>query len=66
MGLVEFIIICIVVVAIAWVGTWAIGQIPNYPPIIPKIIWLVAIAIIIVTLLRVTGIMLHDPQIPRL
>jgi hypothetical protein len=66
MGLVEFIIMCIIVVAIAWIGTWAISQIPNCPPIVPKLIWIVAIMIILVTLIKATGILGHDPQIPRL
>lgn len=66
MGFIEFIIVCIIVVAIAWIGTWAVRQIPDCPAIVPKIIWFVAIAIIVVELLRATGVMNHDPQIPRL
>lgn len=66
MGLIEFMIFCFIVVALAFVGTWLISQIPNCPPIVPKIIWIVAIIIIVVMLLRVIGVAGHDPQIPHL
>ena len=66
MGLIEFIVMCLIVVVIAWIGTWVIGQIPNCPPIIPKMIWIVAVIIIVVALLRAIGLLGHDPQIPKL
>ena len=67
MGFGAFIIICFVVVAIAAVGTWALRKfVSECPPIVHTIIWGVAIFIIIVTLLKATGIMSHDPQIPQL
>jgi len=67
MGLVEFAILCFVVCLIAWAAVWAIGYfIPTVPAIVPKLIWGVAVLIIVVALLRATGIMGLDPQIPRL
>jgi hypothetical protein len=66
MGFGAFIIICIIVVALAWGGTWALGYIaPGHPAIIDKLIWILAIVIIVITLLNATGLMSYDPQIPR-
>jgi len=67
MGFLEFIILCAIVVAIAGGGTWALRYfMPEHPQIIELIIWGVAILIIVVALLRATGLLSHDPQIPRL
>jgi len=67
MGFIEFIVLCIIVLVIAWVGVLVLGKlVPGHPPIVDTLIWGVAILIIIVALLRAIGIMNHDPQIPRL
>jgi hypothetical protein len=66
MGLFEFILLCFVVVALAWVGCWALDTfMPGHPGIVNKIIWGVAIFIIIWQLLAATGILGHDPRIPH-
>lgn len=67
MGLIEFILLCILVVAIAWIGCYALDNLlPGHPPIVNTIIWVVAIIIILTSLLRATGLIQHDPQIPHL
>ena len=66
MGFLEFIILCFLVLAIAWMATWALGYfLPGHPAIVDKLIWGIAVAIILITLLQATGIMKHDPQIPH-
>jgi len=37
--------------------------VPGVPAIVPRIIWAVAVLIIIVVLLRALGVFGHDPQI---
>jgi hypothetical protein len=67
MGLIEFFILVIVVVVLAALTVWAIGQFaPGTPAIVPRLIWGVAVVIIIFTLVQALGLMGHDPQIPRL
>jgi len=67
MGFGAFIILCIVVCVLAWVGSWVIGQLaPGHPAIVDRIIWIAAVVIIAIALLQATGIMSHDPQIPKL
>lgn len=67
MGFGEFIFLCIIVIAIAWIGVWILGQfVPGHPAIVDKIIWGVAVLIILVSLFRALGIMSHDPQIPKI
>ena len=67
MGLLEFFILCLVVVVLAALTVWAIGQFaPGTPAIIPKLIWGVAVLIIVITLVQALGLLGHAPQIPRL
>ena len=67
MGFIEFLVLCFVVVGIAWLAVWALGYFwTGHPAIIDKVIWGIAIAIILVTLIRATGLLAHDPQIPKL
>ena len=66
MGFVEFMIACIVVVALAGIGTWIVRQIPGCPAILPRIFWIVAVIIIVFMLASATGLLRHDPQIPHL
>jgi hypothetical protein len=66
MGIIEFLIIVVVVVFACWLAVYAIGYIaPGHPAIIDKIIWGVAILIILVLLLQATGILAHDVRIPH-
>jgi hypothetical protein len=65
MGLFAFIILCFIVVALAWLGVWVIGHFaPGHPAIIDRIIWGVAVLIILYNLFTAMGLMSHDPQIP--
>jgi|GEM_PF-5195975 hypothetical protein len=62
-----FIILCIIVCALASLGSWLIRKfMPDRPPAVDYIIWGVALAIIIVTLFSATGLMRYDPKIPHL
>ena len=66
MGLIEFIILCVVTLVIAWGGVLVLGLVaPGHPAIIDRLIWGVAVIIIVFALVRATGIMSHDPQIPH-
>jgi len=71
MGFLEFVIFLFVVLAIAAGVMWCIGRfIQNPPAWAGTVVWGVALFIIVVTLLRVTGvwdtILSHDPKIPSL
>ena len=67
MGFLAFGIFCLIVLAIAWIVTWCLGYfVPGYPGIVDKIVWAIAVVIIIIKLVQVTGLMGHDPQIPHL
>jgi len=65
MGFVEFLIIIVVVCLVAAVANWLLGQIPGVPAIIPRVIWIVAVLIILFALLTATGILGHDIRIPH-
>lgn len=67
MGIVEFFILVIVTV-FAGAGTvWIIGYFaPTHPLLIDRIVWGVVIIIIVAALVIATGLLGHDPQIPRL
>lgn len=67
MGFLEFIILCLVVVAIAYLGVWLLQWLmPGHPAIIDKLIWGVAVLILVVTLFRAMGILDHNVAIPRI
>jgi hypothetical protein len=67
MGFGAFLIFCLVVVAFAWLATWIVGYFfANAPGIIVKIIWGVAVLIIIVQLASAVGLLGHDIRIPHL
>ena len=66
MGLIEFLILVFVVVVICAVAVSFLGKVPNCPAWVAQLVWFVGAAIIIYTLLQATGILQHDPQIPRL
>jgi hypothetical protein len=66
MGLLAFVIFCFVVVLIAWAAVWCLNYfMPGHPVIVDRIIWGLSIFIIVFKLLQVTGILSHDPVIPR-
>jgi hypothetical protein len=67
MGWIEFLVLVVVVallgsLAIWFVKLWA----PEFAPIATKVILTIGIIIIVVMLLQATGILSHDPKIPRL
>ena len=63
MGLIEFGIYAVIVCAIAYVIVYFLGTM-SAPPIIPKIVWAVAVLIILLVLARALGI--SDVPIPKL
>jgi hypothetical protein len=66
MDFISFIILCGITLVIAYVGTLIIRLlVPTHPLIVDQIIWGVAIAIIVWTLIRATGILSYAPQIPH-
>lgn len=65
MGLIEFLLTVFVVVVICAVGVWVLGRVPGCPAWVPQLVWFVGAVIIVYTLLQATGILAHDPQIPR-
>lgn len=67
MGVIEFFVYIIVVVAVAWVTVWLINWFfPGHPAIIDKIVWGVAVVLILFMLGDAIGLWAHDPRIPRL
>ena len=67
MGFGAFIVFAFIVLAIAWLGVWCIGQfLPGAPAVVSKLIWGIAVLIILITLAQAFGIMGHDVMIPRL
>ena len=67
MGIVEFFILCVVVVLIGAAAVWVMGQLsPQHPQIIDKIIWFVVVLIIVVILINALGLTHYDPQIPKI
>lgn len=67
MGFIAFVISCLFILGIAWVGVWAAGYIaPGHPAIVDRLIWGIAIMLIIVSFLQAVGVMQHDPIIPHI
>jgi len=67
MGVLEFFFLVVVVVIGAAITTWAIGYFaPDHPKLIDRIVWGVAIVIIIFALVVATGLLARDPRIPSL
>ena len=67
MGVIEFFLLCVVVVLLAALAVWVIDYFaPGHPDIIDKLIWGVAVVVVIIALAQATGLLGHDPQIPRL
>jgi hypothetical protein len=66
MGIIEFFILCFVVVLFAGLLTWGLGQlVPDHPALIDRVIWFVAVVVILFALIQATGILGHDPRIPH-
>lgn len=67
MGIIEFFVLCVVVVIAAALAVWAMGYFaPGHPPLVDRLVWGVAIVIVAFALLQATGLLNHDPQIPRI
>lgn len=67
MGFLAFGIFCLITLGIAYLIVWALGYfVPARPAIVDKVVWGVAVLIIVLKLLTVTGLLSHDPQIPHL
>jgi len=67
MGIIEFFILCIVVVLAGWIAIFTLSKLaPDHPKMVDNIIWFVVVIIILVTLINAMGIFRFDPQIPRL
>lgn len=66
MGFGAFLILCLIVCGLAWCATALIQYFySGCPAIVPKIIWGVAILIILYTLVTAMGLLGHDVPIPR-
>jgi hypothetical protein len=67
MGLFEFLLIVILIVVLAALTVWVIGQIaPGTPALVLRIVWAVAVLVILFILAQATGILRYDPRIPHL
>lgn len=67
MGFVEFLLLVFITLGIAYGAVWALGYfLPGHPAVVDTVIWGVAVLIIVMALLKATGVMSHDPQIPKL
>ena len=67
MGIVEFFILCVVVVLIGWLAIFTLGKLaPGHPAMVDNIIWFVVVLIILVTLINAMGLVHYDPQIPKI
>ena len=67
MGVMEFFFLVLIVVLAAAGTIWVLNYwAPSHPAIVDKIIWFVAIAIVVVTLIVAFGLLGHDPKIPSL
>lgn len=67
MGVIEFFVLCVVVVFLGFLATYAMGALaPAHPLIVDRIVWFVVVLIILVVLVNAMGLMGFDPKIPRL
>lgn len=67
MGLFEFLIFVLLVVGTTWFITWVMDYFfDSHPPIFNKIMWGVAIIIVLIKLFAVLGLTHYDPQIPHI
>lgn len=67
MDVVSFFVLCVIVVCLAALAVWAIGYFaPGHPAMVDKLIWGVAVLVILVTLVQAIGLLGHSPRIPHL
>ena len=67
MGFIEFLLFLGIVLAISWFAVWILGYfLPGHPEIFDKLIWGVAIVIVILKLAVAVGLIGADPQIPHI
>lgn len=67
MGIIEFFVLCVIVVFMGWLSVFAMGKLaPGHPAQIDTIIWFVVVLVIVLVLVRAMGLLAYDPQIPRL
>lgn len=67
MGILEFFALVIVVVLGAALTTWVIGFFaPDHPTIIDRIVWGLAVMLILWALVSATGLLALDPKIPSI
>lgn len=67
MGLIEFLIFVVVCVLVTYAAIWIMGQLaPGHPQIIDRALWVLCVVIVVLLLLRATGLLGADPQIPRI
>jgi hypothetical protein len=65
MGFLQFGVICVCVLVIAYIIIWLLGMLaPGHPGIIDNLVWVIAVIIILVALAGAVG--LSDVAIPRL
>jgi membrane protein DedA with SNARE-associated domain len=68
MGVVDFFVLILITCALAAGVIWVLGYLlgEKVPAIVPKIIWGVAILIIVVALIQALGLMGWNPKSPSL
>jgi hypothetical protein len=65
-GLVAFLVFAIIVCVIAYAAVWLLGYLaPGHPGVIDRVIWVLAVVIIVWKLLAAMGVLGHDIMIPR-
>ena len=65
MGVIEFFLLCLLVCCLAAATVWAIGYFAGgAPAIVPKLVWGVALFVIVVALANAIGLV--DVPMPRL
>ncbi len=66
MGLFQFLLIAVIVVCACAAAIWVIGQLaPSHPPIVDRLIWVLAVVILVLILVQATGLFGHDVMIPH-
>ena len=67
MGLIEFLLFVVIAVLLTAAACWVMDYLaPGHPAIINRGLWVLCVVIVVLLLLRATGLLGADPQIPRL
>ncbi len=67
MGLIAYFLLVVVVALVAQVTVKLIHQFaPSAPEVVSTLVWLAAIAVLLMVLLRAIGLLNHDIPIPKL